>query len=173
MQGFLCEAHTFTEAFERKTKDIEGCGMQGHKRRPGFRQTGMGNQLGISYGWEVSPTKRRATKRALGEDSLKFSLQVSGHTSCGRTSGRVCYTPQPAVEALCPHSSRRWTPPGGFDWDTVWHVRGNGGGPALPFHSRMRGKGKPSQSKETPDIHGSKADSLGLGGERDACLGTE
>lgn len=91
--------------------------------------------------WMGGEPHKEATKRAPGEDSLKFYLQVSGHTSCGRTSGRVCYTPQPAVEALCPHSSHRWTPPGGFDWDTVWHVRGNGGGPALPLQDEREGRG--------------------------------
>lgn len=105
----------------------------------------MGHRLGINCGWEASPTKRKAGTRALGEDSVKFYLQVSGHTSCGRTSGRVRYTPQPAVEALCPYSSRRWTPPGGYDWATAWHVRGHGGWPALPLQDEREGRGLTEQ----------------------------
>lgn len=114
------KTHTFTEAFGKRTKDTEGCGMPGtiasllttdEDGKPAWHQLWM------------DATKREAMKRALGEESLQFYLQVSGHTSCGRTSGRVCYIPRPAVEALCPRSSRRWTPPGGYDWATMWHVR--------------------------------------------------
>jgi hypothetical protein len=108
------------------------------------QQMRMGNQLAIHYGWEVSrspPPPREALKSALGVESLKFYLQASGHTSCGRTSGRVCYTPQPAVAALSPHSSRRWTPPGEYDWATVWPVRGSGGRPALPLQDEREGRG--------------------------------
>lgn len=47
-------------------------------------------------------------------------------TSCGRTSGTVCCTPQPAAAAPRRGSFRRWTPPGGCGWDTVWCVSGNG-----------------------------------------------
>lgn len=46
----------------------------------------------------------------------------ANRTSCGRTSGRVCCTPQPAAAAPRPSSSRRWTPPGGCGWATGWGV---------------------------------------------------
>lgn len=61
-----------------------------------------------------------------GRDLGSMLGQTARRTSCGRTSGRVCCTPQPAAAAPRPGSFRRWTPPGGCGWATGWCVRGNG-----------------------------------------------
>lgn len=84
------------------------------------------------------------------------------HTSCGRTSGRECCTPQPAAAAPCPGSSRRWTPPGGCGWATGWCMSRNGSLHSLQLQ-HVAGKGEAPQSREILMVLGSKGKTQQLG----------